>query len=85
MIVKFLENDCLPLLFSVIEFKLNPLGKHGTPQAWYFPLSPTYWGCRRRKKKNMAVLNMAAFSNTSYVLDEDKSKLMKKKRLPMSF
>ena len=60
MCVLYVKADCF-------------VGKNGTPQPWYFPISPTYWGCRKRRKKNLAKLNMTAFSNNSYVLDDDKS------------
>ena len=30
-------------------------GKHGSPQPWYFPLSPKYWGCSSQKKDKQEI------------------------------
>ncbi len=50
-------------------------GKHGTPAPWYFPVSPTYWGCRKARKTDLGKLNMAAaYSNKALVFDDGKSK-----------
>ena len=38
---------------SVIIVFFMFTGEHGLPQPWYFPVSPYYWGCKKRKAHDM--------------------------------
>lgn len=50
-------------------------GKYGISQPWYFPVSPSYWGCKSKKPKKMYKHNITNFgpSNAKGHMDDPKA------------